>query len=219
LLVLFSIGCWFALWDAGRALSLGGALVLQMFFHELGHLFVFRRNGVRSRTWWLFPLGAVATPVDDAAKAKSDLLPWNSTARLLQAGETANVGWRCIGSLMQGVAIGWLTAFGRDLLLAGGILAVSNLIPMWKPDGSLLSYGILSSLQEKDDRRVALGLAGLVILAVAAAVASIAWLEMGDLILAFFLRVGWFVVFIVAAAGVWHRQGWTTPPALPARRR
>jgi hypothetical protein len=130
LLVLFSIGCWFALWDAERALSLGGALILQMFFHEFGHLFVFRRNGVRSRIWWLFPLGAVAAPVDDAAKAGSDLLPWNSTARLLQAGETANVGWRCIGSLMQDVAIGWLTAFGGNLLLAGGILAVSNLVPL-----------------------------------------------------------------------------------------
>lgn len=210
-LVFFTVCCWLPLRDAGRALSLGLALTLQMFFHELGHLFVFRQNRIRSRIWWLFPLGAVAAPVSLEEKAKSDLLPWKSIAWLLQAGITVNVGVMCIGSLLQTASDRWLSGFGGNLLLAGGILAISNLIPLWRLDGSLLYHVIFSSLKEKDDKRLALGLVAIIVLAVLAAVISIAVLGFAGLIIAFFLRTGWFVVFALIAAGIWHRQGMDNP--------
>ncbi len=210
-LLLFSACCWIPLRDAGRAFSLGLALTLQMFAHELGHLFVFRQNGIRSRIWWLFPLGAAAAPVDPAEGRKSDLLPWNTMAWMLQAGIMANVVFMLIGSLLRGASTGWPARFGADLLLAGGVLAIFNLIPLGKLDGGSLFHVIFSSLQEKDDRRVALGLAAVLILAVLAAAGSLAWLGFGDLIVAFFLRTGWFAIFALIAAGIWHRQGMDNP--------
>ncbi|MGB7537876.1 MAG: site-2 protease family protein [Anaerolineales bacterium] len=210
-LLFFSACCWLALRDAGRALSLGLALVLQMFFHELGHLFVFRQNGIRSRIWWLFPLGAVATPVDREEKRKSDSLPWNAVAWLLQAGILANVAVMVIGSLLRSASGGWPAVFGADLLTAGGVLAISNLIPIGKLDGAMLYTVIFSSLKEKDDLRVARGLAAVLIVAVLAAVVSFAFLGFSDLIIAFFLRTGWFAVFALIAAGIWHRQGLDNP--------
>jgi Zn-dependent protease len=210
-LLLFSACCWIPLRDAGRAFSLGLALTLQMFVHELGHLFVFRQNGIRSRIWWLFPLGAAAAPVDPVESRKSDLLPWNTVAWLLQAGIMANVVFMLIGSLLHGAFRGWAAGFGADLLMAGGVLAIFNLIPLGKLDGGSLFHVIFSSLQEKDDLRVALGLAAVLILAVLAAVGSIAWLGFGDLIVAFFLRAGWFAAFALIAAGIWHRQGMDNP--------
>ncbi|MBN2084520.1 MAG: hypothetical protein JW748_04795 [Anaerolineales bacterium] len=212
LFLAFFFGCcWLPLRDAGRALSLGSALVLQMYIHELGHLFVFRQNGIRSRIWWLFPLGAAAAPVDRAEKRKSEALPWNDVAWLLQAGIMANVACMLAGSLLRSASTGWPAGFGGDLLTAGGVLAISNLIPLGKLDGGLLFHVIFSSLQEKDDVRVARGLAAILILAVLAAVVSIAWLGLGELIVAFFVRSGWFAVFALIAAGIWHRQGMDDP--------
>jgi Zn-dependent protease len=210
-LLLFSACCWLPLRDPGRALSLGLALTLQMFIHEAGHLFVFRQHGIRSRIWWLFPLGAVAAPIDKEEKAKSDLLPWNSVAWLLQAGVTMNVGAMGIGSLLQAASAPWLSAFGGNLLLAGGILAISNLVPLWKLDGSLLYQVIFSSLKEKDDRRLSLGLVAVLVLAVLAALWSIGRLGFWELILAFLRRMGWFLIFALIAAGIWHRQGMDNP--------
>jgi Zn-dependent protease len=210
-LALFTACCWLPLRDLGLAFGLSLALLLQMLFHELGHLFVFRRNGIRSRIWWLFPLGAAAAPVDRDENRKSDSLPWNAVAWLLQAGVMANVLLMAAGSLMRGALPGWAARFGGNLLMAGGILAISNLIPIAKLDGGLLFHVIFSSLKEKDDRRVAAGLAALLAAAVLLAAGSIAWLDLGDLISAFFLRSGWFVVFAVIAAGIWHRQGMDDP--------
>jgi Zn-dependent protease len=197
--------------DFGRAFSLALALVLQVFIHELGHLFVFRQNGIRSRIWWLFPLGAAAAPVDREENRKSDSLPWNTVAWLLQAGIMANVALMAAGSLLRGVSVEWLAGFGGNLLTAGGVLAISNLIPVGKLDGSMLYLVIFSSLKEKDDARVAGGLGVILILAVLAAVVSIAGLGVADRIVAFILRMGWFAVFAFIAAGVWHRQGMDNP--------
>lgn len=210
-LIFFTVCCWLPLRDAGRAASMGLALTLQMFFHELGHLFVFRQNRIQSRIWWLFPLGAVAAPINLEAKAKSDLLPWGSIAWLLQAGITINVGVMGIGSLLQTSSLRWLSGFGGNLLLAGGILAISNLIPLWRLDGSLLYHVIFSSLKEKDDKRLALGLVAVLVLAVLAAFWSIGQLGFWEMILAFFRRMGWFLVFGLIATGIWHRQGMDNP--------
>jgi Zn-dependent protease len=210
-LLLFSACCWIPLRDAGRALSLALALTVQMFLHELGHLFVFRECRIRSRIWWLFPLGAVAAPIDKEEKAKTDLLPWDSVAWLLQAGVTMNVAAMGVGFLMQGAPVAWLSGFGANLLLAGGILAVSNLIPLWKLDGSLLFLVIFSSLKEKDDRRLALGLVAALVLAALGAVWSIGRLGSWEWILAFLRRMGWFLVFALIAAGIWHQQGMDNP--------
>jgi Zn-dependent protease len=210
-LALLTICCWLPLRNFGRSFSLGLALVLQVFIHELGHLFVFRQNGIRSRIWWLFPLGAAAAPVNREENRKSDSLPWNTVAWLLQAGIMANVAVMVIGSLLRGVSVQWLAEFGGNLLTAGGVLAISNLIPVGKLDGSLLFHVIFSSLQEKDDARVARGFAAILVLVILAAVVSIAWLGLAERIVAFFIRTGWFVVFALIAAGIWHRQGMDNP--------
>jgi Zn-dependent protease len=210
-LALVTVCCWFPMRDFGRAFSLALALVLQVFIHELGHLFVFRQNGIRSRIWWLFPMGAAAVPVSREENRKSDSLPWNTVAWMLQAGIMANVALMVAGSLLRGVSVEWLAEFGGNLLTAGGVLAISNLIPVGKLDGSMLYLVIFSSLKERDDARVAWGLGVILILAVLAAVVSIAGLGVADRIVAFILRMGWFAVFAFIAAGVWHRQGMDNP--------
>jgi Zn-dependent protease len=123
----------------------------------------------------------------------------------------ANVALMVVGSLLRNASTGWLADFGGDLLTAGGVLAISNLVPLGKLDGSLLFHVIYSSLREKDDRRLAWGLAAILVLAVLAAVGSIAWLGYTDRIIAFFVRMGWFAVLALIAAGIWHRQGMDNP--------
>src|SRR5688572_15877932 len=44
--------------------SLSIAMVLSMFLHECGHAVVFFLSGIRFVVLYLFPLGAVAAPVD-----------------------------------------------------------------------------------------------------------------------------------------------------------
>jgi Zn-dependent protease len=203
--------CWLPLRDPARAFLLSLALVLQMFLHELGHHLVFRAAGIRTRVWWLFPVGAVAAPVDVGEKAKTDRLPWNTVAWMLQAGVTLNVAAMLAGYWIQTSPAGTLSAFGGFLLLTGGILGISNLIPVWKLDGSLLFLALFSSLKEKDDRRLAAGLAAFLLLAVLAGVWSAGRLGLWPLALAFLRHTGWLLIFALVAAGVWHRQGMDDP--------
>jgi hypothetical protein len=210
-LALFSVCFWIPLRDPGRALSLGLALVGQMYLHELGHNLVFRAAGIRSRVWWLFPIGAVAAPENAAEKARTDRLPWNTVAWMLQAGVTLNVAGMLAGFLLQASPAEVISTFGGFLLLTGGILGISNLIPVWKLDGSLLFRTIFSSLKEKDDRRLALGLAAALLLAVPAGLWSAGRLGLWALALAFLRDMGWLLVFAFVAAGVWHHQGMDNP--------
>ena len=210
-LFTFAVCCWLPLRNAGEAFSLSLALLLQMYLHEMGHLFVFRRNGIRSRVWWLFPLGAVAAPINREENKKSDLLSWWKIAWLLQAGITVNVGLMGVGFLLRAQPVPWLANFGENLLYNGGILAISNLIPLWQLDGSLLYNVIFSSLKEKDDIRVSLILVGVLALAIFAAFWSTNQLGFWQLVITFFKHLGWFVVLIIIATGIWHRQGMDNP--------
>jgi len=210
-LVLFAACFWLSFRDAGQSLTMSLALVVQMYLHEQGHAFIFRRAGVRSQVWWLFPLGAVAAPINKEENAKSDLLPWWTIAWLLQAGVTVNVVLMGVGLWLQAVPIHWLAGFGEGLLYTGGMLAISNLLPVWQLDAGLLYHVIFSSLKEEDDGKVAWVTTGLMAAAVLAAFWSAGEWGFWQLLVAFITRLGWFVVLLLVAAGVWHRQAMDDP--------
>ncbi len=212
LFILFFGGCfWLSFRNVDAALSLGLALVMQMYLHEMGHHLIFKGLSIRSHVWWLFPLGAVAAPVDKEENEKSDRLPWWSIAWVLQGGITVNLVLMCAGMVLQRITSGWPAMFGKDLLYTGGILAITNLIPFWQLDGSLLYHVIFSSLKEDDDTRVALAVIGGMSLTGLAAFWTTGKLGLWQVIMDFVEHIGWFVALLVIATGIWHRQGMDDP--------
>lgn len=129
------------------------AMMLGMYLHELGHFVVFAVYKIKAVILLIFPLGAVAAPINEDEDKRSDLLPWQKIATLLQIGVTVNVMLMVIGVIL--ISIGAWPALGKQLIFINGSLAVLNLLPVWKLDGGLLFYGIFSSLREKGDRVLA----------------------------------------------------------------
>lgn len=128
------------------------ALILGMYFHELGHFVVFVKNKIKTLILLLFPLGAIAVPENEEENKKSDLLPWWNIASLLQAGYTVNVLLMILGVAMFSLGI-W-PALGKELVSMNGALAIFNLLPIWIIDGGQLFKVIFASLNEKFDRVV-----------------------------------------------------------------
>lgn len=125
------------------------ALLSGMWLHELGHLYVFLANGIKAFVRFLFPLGAVAVPINEEENKRSDLLPWWNIATLLQAGPTVNVLLMIFGAIM--VYFGLWPTLGKQLISMNGVLAIFNLLPIWNMDGGQLFHVIFSSLKEKYD--------------------------------------------------------------------
>ncbi len=210
-LALFAACFWISYHQLWRALSISLAFLIQIYSHEAGHLFIFRRAGIRSRVWWLFPLGAVAAPVNREENEKSDRLPWWILAWLLQAGIITNVVLMGLGSILRALFPGGIGEFGTHLVYAGGALAVTNLIPFWQLDGSLFYHVIFSSLKEKDDVRVAIVFTGILGSSAAIALWSTVHLGLWQLVVRLIQNLSWLAIFLLVVTGVWHRQGMDDP--------
>ncbi len=140
------------------------AMMLGMYLHELGHFVVFTVYKIKAVILLIFPLGAVAAPINEDEDKRSDLLPWQKIATLLQAGVTVNVMLMIIGVIL--ISVGVWPALGKQLVFINGSLAVLNLLPVWKLDGGLLFFVLFSSLRETGDKVLAISgvVAGVMIL-------------------------------------------------------
>jgi hypothetical protein len=195
-----------------QALSMALALILQMYCHEQGHAFIFRISKIACKVLWLLPLGAVAAPVNREEDARSDRLPWFTIACLTQAGITANVLLMAVGVGLHAVAgNGWFGRFGQDLVMMGGVLAITNLFPVWQLDAKLLFKVIFSSLDELADRRFSITVSLIVLLVVAAAILFGGGMDFWTILIAAVFRFGWILALFIMIAGMWHQQGIDDP--------
>ncbi|MBE2271137.1 MAG: hypothetical protein IAE80_23085 [Anaerolinea sp.] len=172
--------------------SMAVAMLLSMFLHECGHAFVFWRAGIRFNILFLFPLGAVAAPINQEENARSDELHWNTISWLLQAGPAVNVALMLVGVVGQNLsAAPEISQFARDLIYVNGLLASMNLVPLWTLDAGQLFKVIYSSLNEQEDT-----------------VVTGALLVTSVVVLLFVLRIPGFVSWAIIAANLLSRLGW-----------
>ena len=198
--VAFSVILYFSLGSIEAAI----AMMLGMYLHELGHFVVFAVYKIKAVILLIFPLGAVAAPINEDEDKRSDQLPWQNIATLVQAGVTVNVILMVIGVVL--ISMGVWPALGKQLIFINGTLAVLNLLPVWKLDGGLLFYVIFSSLREKGDKVLAVSgvVAGVMIL-VALFVLPISQGLLAILIT--FIEKGTFIFFLlIFMFGVLHNH-------------
>jgi Zn-dependent protease len=191
--------------------SLALAMILSMFLHECGHAFVFWLAKIRFLILFLFPLGAVAAPIDKAEDARSDELHWWTIAWLLQAGPAVNVALMLILTGLQSVTTGDVFVFGRDMVYVNGLLAVMNLIPVWTLDAGQLFRVIYSSLEEHEDNWLTgflLSSSLLLVLAIVGVPGLVSWaLILGNTL----MRFGWVFFLLIFTVAILNKQGRDDP--------
>lgn len=185
------------------------AMILAMYLHELGHYLVFMSNNIKSVILLLFPLGAVAFPINKEEDARSDKLPWWNIAWLLQAGPAMNVLLMTIGLVLISQNI--LPEFGRQLVFVNSILAAFNLLPIGNMDGGQLFNIIFSSLEENKDKTVAfIGTTTSFAIICGILISPIG--QSGFAVLRkLILNFGLITFLVLLAAGIWHKQGRDNP--------
>ncbi len=194
------------------------AMMIAMYWHELGHHLVFMYNKITSIIVVIFPLGAVAAPKDKEEDARSDLLPWWNIGWMLLAGPTMNM-IAMLGGLAM-MHFNFLPTLGYELVFINGLLGAFNLLPLGDMDGGQFFHVIFSTLKEKYDVFVA-------ILGIAVSVAIIGAIFYTSIGLGFFAIVrtllqnsGLVFFLILMATGLWHKQGkdnplhWKSPQAM-----
>lgn len=185
------------------------AMIVSMYSHEAGHWLVFTSNKTKAKVYLLWPLGAVAAPINKEEDARSDLLPWWNIAWLLQAGPTVNVLLMVVGLLMIKVNI--FSEFARQLVYLNGMLAAFNLLPIGNMDGGQLFGVIFSSLKEIYD--VVVGLTAVAVSMLIVWGIMLSPVASGGLAIlrATLSNIGLITFLLCFAAGVWHKQGKDDP--------
>jgi Zn-dependent protease len=191
--------------------SLSVAMLISMFLHECGHASVFALAKIRFIILYLFPLGAVAAPINKEEDARSDLLHWNTIAWLLQAGPAVNVALILLSLALQPLLEGVPLQFARDIVYVNGLLAAMNLVPIWTLDAGQLFKVIYNSLEEHEDdwlTRLLLGGAGILLLVVLRIPGVMSW---AAVLVNTITRFGWIVFLVIFAIGILNQQGRDDP--------
>jgi Zn-dependent protease len=196
--------------------SMAFAMVLSMFLHECGHALVFRLAKIRFTILFLFPLGAVAAPINKQEDARSDQLHWNTISWLLQAGPAVNVGLMMFFALIRALGTGTLEnvqygdtilRFAQDMVYVNGLLASMNLVPIWTLDAGQLFKVIYNSLEEKEDNWLTgllLSGTGLLLLRIIGIPGLVSWTI---IVVNTLTRFGWVVFLLIFAVGILNKQG------------
>ena len=183
------------------ALIFGYAFVMNIFLHEMGHAFLYHKNGIKTAIWWLFPLGAVAGGKTVAEDDKSYDLPLWNIGWIALAGVIANTMLIGIGIFLMSVSNIFIFATGFALIMNGAISILFNLLPVSQIDGGLLFKCIVSSL----DERGSLVVAGIVTVTIAILTIAFAYPAVFPV----------WAIFQGAAIPV-YIVGWTLLPAMMA---
>ena len=201
-----------------RSHQAGIAFMAAMFFHECGHLFFFWLYGIKANIRNIFPLGMVASAINRAENARSDLLHWWKVANILQAGPIINTVQLAIGVCM--VKFNVLPEFAHQVVYINGLLGLFNLLPFGNMDGGQLFLLIFSSLKKKYD--VLLSVIVCVVIIVATVVIVTPYWSRGGWAVAYSLwqQVGWWPFVLLFAIGLATKQGmdndadWESPQAM-----
>lgn len=137
------------------AIIFGATFMLQIYLHECGHALVYSGNGIKTKIWIVFPMGAVTggiTPEEDA-KSKA-WTKWNIGLVTL-AGVSVNALLILVGAGLTYVANIYVYIAGVGLIMNGALSVVLNLLPIWQVDGSIAQQSSFESLAPLGDRRFA----------------------------------------------------------------
>lgn len=136
------------------SLQMGLVIFVSMLVHELAHAAVLRQMGVSWTIVPIWPFGMAAMPRNADSKSIMDKAPWSQSAIYLIAGPAATTMLMILGSVLKEMP-GLTSSIGADVVLANGVLAVFNLVPLGKLDGGQYWFVIMSSLKEQYDAQVA----------------------------------------------------------------
>lgn len=134
---------------------MAGTLIIHIYAHELAHASVLKRNGITTKIWWLFPLGAVAGGITKEEDAKSFLLPQWTFAIYALAGVSVNVLLIIAGLVLKTSTSPILATVGVGLTLNGSLSVILNLLPVWQVDGTFAFKAIMGSIGDKNSKIVA----------------------------------------------------------------
>lgn len=194
--------------------SMAFAMVISMFLHECGHAFVFAWAKIRFVILYLFPLGAVAAPIDKKEDERSDQLHWNTIGWLLQAGPAVNVALILLFLVLPrliGAADAVFLQFSRDMVYVNGLLASMNLIPVWTLDAGQLFKVIYNSLEETEDNLLTGVLLGSVVALLLVIIGIPGALSWAVILVNTIGRFGWLVFLVVFTIGILNKQGRDNP--------
>lgn len=180
-------------------------LIVSMWLHEQGHGIVLAYGQIKYQTLLLFPLGAVAAPVDKEENKKSDELPANVLAWLMHAGILGNIVLMGLGTVLTLVNNDLVSRLGSELIYVNMMLAAFNILPVWTLDAGQLFHIIFSSLQDKtednknEDRSIMWQLIIMATILLGAILASPRWQQS---LLNVFHNIGWVAFLLVFIFGV-----------------
>lgn len=133
-----------------------GTLVVHIYAHELAHASILRRNGITTKIWWLFPLGAVAGGVTKEEDAKSFMLPQWTFALYALAGVVVNTLLIIAGLILKTSGSPLVVTIGIGLILNGSLSVILNLLPIWQVDGTFAFKAIIGSIGDAASKTLAL---------------------------------------------------------------
>lgn len=130
----------------GQGEVLATILIASIFLHEIGHMIVLEKNGIRTYILFLVILGGTITYKQDRDKEKN--LPWATGAAVSLAGVMAN--FLLIILSLVGESTGLLTgSIASKIINLNGILILYNLLPFFIFDGGHFSKYLFNSTPEK----------------------------------------------------------------------
>jgi len=175
-------------------LQFGIAMTLSMVLHELGHAYVLKENGILWKILWLFPLGAVAAPLNEAENKRSDLLAWWKLTWLMLAGPAVNVGLMFVGVLLTSINPVWSAA----LITTNGYLLVINLIPVGSLDAGQHFKLIFTSLNEREEKVLLTFFAAIMVVFFG----LLSWSGYGSILLTLVMNIGWVALIPIIVIAV-----------------
>lgn len=135
-----------SIYDPVAVVIMAGTLVVHIYAHELAHASVLKRNGIVTKIWWLFPLGAVAGGITKEEDAKSFSLPQWTFALYALAGVIVNTLLIIAGLVLKTSSSHTVAIIGVGLILNGALSVILNLLPIWQVDGTFAFKAIIGSI-------------------------------------------------------------------------
>lgn len=138
------------------------ALIGSMLLHEIGHMAVLEKMGIRTHMVFLVLLGGVGAYSQD--RAKLERLNYDQMMKVTIAGVICNFIFVALAGVVW--AVGLLDAKQLSMIAnLNGSLVLFNMVPIWGLDGSKFMRAFFESVPEKREHGYVLG-----IMAVATAV-------------------------------------------------
>jgi len=124
-------------------------ILLALLVHEMGHMYVMEKAGIRSHMIFLVILGGVGPWKED--REKFDELNWSTQCYLSLAGVMGNILIVGVSAVLYGSGTLDVEKF-LSIANLNGLLIMFNLLPWWKFDGGRFTRTFFNSVPEHLDR-------------------------------------------------------------------